>query len=62
MINRIGVLAWAWLIIIGGLMITPDGIYCIVCGPLISKLIGIISILIGVSGFAVSLRQRSVGS
>ena len=62
MTNRIGALAWAWLIIIGGLMITPGGIYCIVCGPIISRVIGVISILIGVAGFAVSLRQRSVSS
>ncbi|GET38485.1 hypothetical protein [Microseira wollei] len=62
MINPIGALAWAWLIIIGGLMITPGGIDCIVCGPVISRVIGVISILIGVSGFVVSLRQRSVGS
>ena len=62
MTNRIGALALALLIIIGGLMITPGGIYCIVCGPVISRVIGVISILIGVSGFAVGLRQRSVGS
>ncbi|HAZ47431.1 MAG TPA: hypothetical protein DDW76_34210 [Cyanobacteria bacterium UBA11369] len=62
MINPIGPLAWVWLIIIGGLMITPGGIYCIVCGPIISRVIGVISILIGIAGFAVSLRQKSVNS
>jgi hypothetical protein len=62
MTNLISLLAWAWIIVIGGLMITPGGIFCIVCGPIINNLIGIVSILIGVSGFAVSLRQRSVGS
>jgi hypothetical protein len=27
-------LTWAWLIIIGGLLITPGGTFCIKCGPL----------------------------
>jgi hypothetical protein len=53
-------LAWAWIIILGGLMITPGGINCIVCGLLLTRLIGIISILIGISGLAVSFREQSV--
>lgn len=43
--------AWAWLIITGGLMITPGGIYCIVCGPLLNKVVAVISIALGVTGF-----------
>jgi hypothetical protein len=43
-------LAWAWIIIIGGLMITPGGIDCIVCGPLLTKIIGVVSIALGASG------------
>jgi hypothetical protein len=53
-------LAWAWIIILGGLMITPGGINCIVCGLFLTRLMGIISILIGISGLAVSFREQSV--
>ena len=44
----LGALAWAWLIIIGGLMLIPPGPVCLVCGPNIAKLFGSISILIGI--------------
>jgi len=50
-------LAWAWIIIVGGLMITPGGVSCIVCGPVLSKFIGVISILVGITGFAVQRQQ-----
>ena len=53
-------LAWAWIIVIGGLMITPGGINCFVCGPLLTKFMGVISILIGISGLAISFSERSV--
>lgn len=49
-------LAWAWLIIIGGLMIYPGGIQCIVCGPLVTQIMGVISVVIGVMGFATARR------
>ena len=49
-------LAWAWIIIVGGLMITPGGIECIVCGPLLTKAIGVISIAIGIAGFVAGRR------
>ncbi len=45
-------LAWAWIIIIGGLMITPSGVDCIKCGPTLTKALGIISIAVGVLGLA----------
>jgi hypothetical protein len=54
-------LAWAWIIIIGGLMITPGGVQCIVCGPLLDKALGVISIALGVAGFVADptrIRQR----
>lgn len=44
-------LTWAWIIVIGGLMITPGGIDCIVCGPLVTDIIGVVSIVLGVAGF-----------
>ena len=37
-------LAWAWLIFIGGLMITPGGIECIACGPVWTKSRGVVSV------------------
>ena len=40
MIKYIGPLTWAWIIILGGLMITPDGVFCIVFGPVLTKLLG----------------------
>ena len=45
------VLTWAWIIILGALMITPDGIECIACGPSLTKIIGVVSVMIGVAGF-----------
>ncbi|HSF73020.1 MAG TPA: hypothetical protein VLA84_04380 [Microcoleus sp.] len=53
-------LAWAWIIVIGGLMITPGGIDCIACGPLLTRFMGVISILIGISGLAIGFREQSV--
>lgn len=47
-------LAWAWIIIIGVMMITPNGIYCIACGPMLNKLLAIASIVIGVITGAVT--------
>ena len=47
-------LAWAWIIILGiGIIITPGGGICTVCGPLLTKIIGIISVAIGITGFVV---------
>ena len=54
-------LAWAWIIIVGGLMITPGGIECIACGPLISKVLGVISVAIGVAGFVLGRRGSAAG-
>jgi hypothetical protein len=51
--NIIKTLTWAWAIIVGGLMITPEGIVCIACGPVITKILGVISILLGISAFIV---------
>ena len=59
--------AWAWMIIVGGLLITPGGIFCIVCGSEIDAagfigkpavfLIGVVSILIGIIGF-VTMKKK----
>ncbi|MFL6199724.1 MAG: M23 family metallopeptidase [Thermoanaerobaculia bacterium] len=45
-------LAWAWIIVIGGLMFTPGGIDCINCGPALTDLMGIFSIVLGGAGLA----------
>jgi hypothetical protein len=54
------VLAWAWLIYIGGLMITPGGIDCIVCGPWLRDILPIVSIALGVAGLASEFFGRNV--
>ena len=49
------VLALAWVIIIGALMIIPwnGGIIveCIACGAMLTRVLGVVSIIIGVVGF-----------
>jgi hypothetical protein len=49
------VLALAWVIIIGALMIIPwnGGIIveCIACGAMLTRVLGVVSIIIGVAGF-----------
>ena len=48
-------LALAWVIIIGILMIIPyDGgiiVQCLACGALLTRALGVVSIIIGVVGF-----------
>ena len=43
-------LAWAWIIIVGGLMFTPNGIQCIACGAGLSKILAVVSIVLGAVG------------
>jgi hypothetical protein len=60
-------LAWAWLIVIGALMITPGGVICIACGPgepgylggTVIRVLGGISVLIGLTGLINQVRGRS---
>jgi len=51
MLKYIPSLSWAWLIIIGVLMIYPGGVECIACGAIGTKILGVISIALGVFGF-----------
>lgn len=67
------IFAWAWMIVVGGLLITPGGVFCIVCGLPIDipgyiglpavTLLGIGSIVLGIVGLAASIseavRQKS---
>ncbi|MFL6209554.1 MAG: hypothetical protein ACJ74W_11925 [Pyrinomonadaceae bacterium] len=52
----LGALAPAWMIIIGALMIIPYNggviVECIACGLLVTRILGVISILIGVGALA----------
>ena len=62
------VFAWVWMIIVGGLLITPGGIFCIVCGAAIDAsgfigkpavfVIGIVSIIIGIIGLVASKKNK----
>ena len=53
-------LAWVWFIIVGGLIITPSGIWCIRCGPaapgfigdIAAIAVGVITVGLGLVGFA----------
>jgi hypothetical protein len=60
-------LSWAWLIIIGGLMITPGGVICIACGPsdpgylggTVIRVLGVISVALGLAGLINQIRGQS---
>jgi len=52
-------LAWAWLILIGVILITPIGPLCIACGRVASQsdyVFGAISIVLGIAGFVTAAR------
>jgi hypothetical protein len=63
-------LAWAWEILIGGLLITPGGVLCIACGAAVQEpgyigrpatmFVGVVAIVLGVFGI-VSTRTQSAG-
>lgn len=60
-------LTWAWAIIVGALMLTPSGWVCIACGrnapgfvgDIVVAVIGVVSILLGVLGFAGEMRSKA---
>ena len=43
-------IAWAWIIIVGVLMITPRGIECIACGATLNLVLAVLSIVLGAVG------------
>jgi hypothetical protein len=52
--------AWIWIIVIGGLMLAPGGINCVVCGPQLNLALGIASVVLGVVGLvAQTLANRT---
>ncbi|HET8999735.1 MAG TPA: hypothetical protein VFP86_08835 [bacterium] len=65
------VLAWVWMILIGILLITPGGVICIACGvapnapgyigrPAVT-LVAIVSIVLGILGWATITKSLSAG-
>lgn len=66
-------LAWAWEIIVGGLLITPGGVVCIACGLPVqapgyigetaTRIVGVVAIVLGVYGIATAggVRAGSAG-
>jgi hypothetical protein len=63
-------LAWAWMILVGVLLITPGGVFCIACGSAARGYIGdgavlvlgVGSIGLGIFGIASGLRAGSAGN
>ncbi|MBE9070965.1 hypothetical protein IQ260_30470 [Leptolyngbya cf. ectocarpi LEGE 11479] len=41
---------WTWVIIVGGLLISPEGVFCIVCGQPIDAVGYIGNVMVGVFG------------
>jgi hypothetical protein len=58
-------LAWSWMIVIGGLLITPGGVWCIKCGPrsrgyigdTMVNILGMGAIALGVAGLVRQVRN-----
>lgn len=57
-------LAWAWEILVGVLLITPGGVFCIACGQVVQDpgyigrpatlFVGVVAIVLGVAGIVVA--------
>ena len=61
----IGPLTWAYVIIVGGLMITPEGVNPIVTNPAFRTIISVVSIILGViflSSYSIELGGRTENS
>ncbi len=64
--------AWVWFIIIGGLIITPKGIFCIVCGQNITQpgyigetgtlIVAIVAIVLGLVGIATEGKAQAAAA
>jgi hypothetical protein len=65
-------LAWAWEILIGALLITPGGVFCIACGQAVDTsgyigrpatiFVGVVAIALGLYGLATSGAARAVAA
>ncbi len=55
-------LAWAWMIVIGGIMFVPNHVFCLICGQVINQpgyigdrgvmILGIGAAVLGLAGIA----------
>lgn len=69
-LRRLIVLCWAFIIIVAGLMFTPEGWWCIVCGPqapgyvgyTVVRIIALGLLLTGLAGLNGMLTVDRVGS
>ena len=65
-------LAWAWEILIGGLLITPGGILCIACGQVVQDpgyigrpatlVLGVVAIVLGIVGIVAARGTEGAGA
>jgi hypothetical protein len=65
-------LAWAWEIIVGALLITPGGVFCIACGQVIDTsgyigrpatiFVGVVAIVLGIYGLATTVAPAAVAA
>lgn len=65
-------LAWAWMIIVGGLLVTPGGVFCIACGQVVNAPgyigqtavlgVGVAAIVLGLFGIATESRAQTGAS
>ena len=65
-------LAWAWMIIVGGLLITPGGIWCIACGQVVNapgfigetavKVVAVVTIVLGLVGIVTDGRAATASA
>ncbi len=61
------VLAWAWLLLLGALLITPGGVLCIKCGPAdpgylgdtVINVLGLVAVALGAAGLIDRARRGS---
>lgn len=55
-------LTWAWVVIIGGIiMVTPGGRLCLTCGSLLNQILGFVSIGLGTLAIANELFVKESG-
>jgi hypothetical protein len=65
-------LAWAWIIIVGGLMITPGGVWCIACGQVVNapgyigqtavRVVAAIAIVLGLVGIVTEGKAKAASA
>ncbi len=60
--NRyIVIFALAWVIIIGALMFAPGIVTCIACGAKASQVLGLLTVIVGVTALAMNWKSLARG-